>query len=71
MVNIYFVNEDIRFGKWDQLFVGKNKVININYLEALVTQIDEVVLEYICISQINFMHFSAIRKRHLQFLFYL
>lgn len=65
MDNIVFANEDIRFGKWDWLFVDKNKVININYLGALVTQIDEVMLEYIYISQINYMHFSDIIKRHL------
>lgn len=71
MGNIYYANEDIRFGKWDQLFVDKNKVININYLGELVTQMHKVLLEYIHNSEINFMHFSAIRKRHLQFLFYL
>lgn len=36
MCNIYCANENNRFGKWDQLFVDKNKV-NVNYLEALVT----------------------------------
>ena len=41
--------------------------ININYFGALATQIDEV-LEYIHISQINFIRFSVIRKRDLQFL---
>lgn len=68
MCNIYCANENNRFGKLYQLFVDKNKV-NVNYLEALVTWIDEVLLGYTHISQINFMQFSAIRKRHLQFLF--
>lgn len=66
----FFCYENTRSGKRDWLFVDKNKVININYLGAFVTQTDEVLLEYVHISQINFMHFSAIRKRHHQFMFY-
>lgn len=45
MGNIYIANEDIRFGKQDWLFVDKDNIINTNYLGALVTQIDEVLLE--------------------------
>lgn len=43
MGNIYFANKGIRFCKWDHLFVDKNKVINMNYLEASVTQIDSII----------------------------